>query len=96
MQHITKDDSFYQRFRQQLLDTSSWPGVYVFKFIVPASGNAEETLNALFANHEVKISVRASSKGKYNSISVSGTFESPDIIIEKYKQAAKIPNIIQL
>lgn len=91
-----KDDTFYQRFYQQLLDTSSWPGVYVFKFIVPASGNAEETLSALFANDEVKTSVRASSKGEYNSISVSGTFDSPDVIIEKYKQAAKIPNIIQL
>lgn len=95
-QHPAKDDFFYQRFRQQLLDTSSWPSVYVFKFIIPASGNAEETLSALFSKHEVKTTVRASSKGKYTSISVSGTFESPDVIIKKYKQAAKIPNIIQL
>jgi putative lipoic acid-binding regulatory protein len=96
MLHATKDDSFYQRFYQQLLDTSSWPGVYVFKFIVPASGDAENTLNALFAKDDVSISIRTSSKGKYNSISVSGTFESPKVIIDKYKQAAKIPNIIQL
>ncbi|NCG04298.1 MAG: DUF493 family protein [Bacteroidetes bacterium] len=96
MQQAAKDDSFYKRFHQQLLDTSAWPGVYVFKFIVPASGDAQKTLENIFLNDVVKISVRASSKGTYSSISVQGTFESPAVIIDKYKQASKIPNIIQL
>lgn len=96
MQQPAKDESFYERFHQQLLDTSSWPSVYVFKFIVPASNNAQKTLEELFSNDVVKISVRASSKGTYSSISVQGTFESPAVIINKYKQASKIPNIIQL
>ena len=96
MQQPAKDQSFYERFHQQLLDTSSWPSVYVFKFIVPASGNAQKILEDLFSNDVVKISVRVSSKGTYNSISVQGTFENPAVIIDKYKQAAKIPNIIQL
>ena len=96
MQQPAKDQSFYERFHQQLLDTSSWPSVYVFKFIVSASGGAQKILENLFSDDVVKISVRASSKGTYSSISVQGTFESPAVIIDKYKQAAKIPNIIQL
>lgn len=96
MKQPAKDNSFYERFHQQLLDTSSWPGAYVFKFIVPASGDAQKILENLFSSDVVKISVRASSKGTYSSISVQGTFESPAVIIDKYKQASKIPNIIQL
>lgn len=96
MQNTAKDDAFYTRFHQQLLDTSTWPGIYVFKFIVPSSGDAQETLERLFADNDVETTVRASSKGKYSSISIKGTFKNPDVIIEKYKQAAKIPNIIQL
>lgn len=96
MQNTAKDDAFYSRFHQQLLDTSTWPGIYVFKFIVPSSGDAQETLASLFAMNDVETTVRTSSKGKYSSISIKGTFETPDVIIEKYKQAAKIPNIIQL
>lgn len=96
MQNKANDESFYKRFHQQLLDTSSWPSTYVFKFIVPSSGDALDSLKVLFANDAVKIKVRASSKGKYSSISITGTFDKPSIIIEKYKSAAKIPNIIQL
>ena len=47
-------------------------------------------------NDKVKVNVRSSSNGKYTSISVAGKFGNPDIIIKKHKQAAKIPNIIQL
>lgn len=96
MQNTAKDDAFYTRFHQQLLDTSTWPGIYVFKFIVPSSGDAQETLEGLFNANDVETTVRTSSKGKYSSISIKGTFKNPDAIIEKYKQAAKIPNIIQL
>ena len=54
------------------------------------------TLLDLFENDKVTVNVRASSKGKYTSISIAGKFGSPDIIIQKHKRASKIPNIIQL
>jgi putative lipoic acid-binding regulatory protein len=96
MSKVPKDESFYQRFHQQLLDTSSWPGPYVFKFIIPTSGKTKESLLQLFKDDNVNASERVSSKGKYTSISIEGIFANPSIIIEKYKQAAKIPDIIQL
>lgn len=96
MHNNTKDEMFYTRFHQQLLETSSWPGPYIFKFIVPAVDNAQKVLENLFTTDDVEITVKSSSKGKYVSISISGTFESPKIIIDKYKIASKIPNIIQL
>ncbi len=96
MQQKPKDASFYERFHQQLLDSNTWPGTYIFKFIIASSASDEEILLALFQNDDVRVNVRASSKGKYTSISITGTFESPDVIIQKHKQAAKIPNIIQL
>ena len=96
MQQKPKDESFYERFHQQLLESNTWPGVYVFKFIIPSSDTDKVTLLELFENDKVKVNVRASSKGKYTSISIAGKFGSPDIIIQKHKQASKIPNIIQL
>lgn len=96
MQKMAKDDAFYLRLREQLLETSRWPASYMFKFIVPTLGNAEQVLRQLFEKNDVSIAVRASSKGKYTSVSVSGIFDNPDVIIEKYRLAAKIPNIIQL
>ena len=96
MQQNPKDTSFYERFHQQLLESNTWPGVYVFKFIIPSSDTDKATLLDLFENDKVEVNVRASSKGKYTSISIAGKFGSPDIIIQKHKQASKIPNIIQL
>ena len=96
MQQNPKDTSFYERFHQQLLESNTWPGVYVFKFIIPSSDADKATLLDLFENDKVEVNVRASSKGKYTSISIAGKFGSPDIIIQKHKRASKIPNIIQL
>ena len=96
MQQKSQDQSFYDRFHQQLLESNSWPGFYVFKFIIASSETNEAILLELFENDKVKVNVRSSSNGKYTSISVAGKFGNPDIIIKKHKQAAKIPNIIQL
>jgi hypothetical protein len=96
MHQNPKDESFYERFHQQLLESNTWPGIYVFKFIIPSSDSDKATLLELFENDKVEVNVRASSKGKYTSISIAGKFGSPDIIIQKHKQASKIPNIIQL
>jgi hypothetical protein len=96
MQQKPKDESFYERFHQQLLESNTWPGVYVFKFIILSSDADKATLLELFENDKVEVNVRASSKEKYTSISIAGKFGSPDIIIQKHKQASKIPNIIQL
>ena len=96
MQQKPTDQSFYDRFHQQLLDSNSWPGVYVFKFIIPSSETNKSTLLKLFENDKVTVNVRSSSNGKYTSISIAGKFGNPEIIIKKHKQAAKIPNIIQL
>jgi len=96
MPKVSSEEAFYRRLKQQLQETSTWPSTYVFKFILPTAGNTQELLKKLFDNDAVKLTSRASSKGKYTSISISGTFENPDSVIEKHRQAAKIPNIIQL
>ena len=96
MQQYPKGTPFYERFHQQLLESNTWPGVYVFKFIIPSSDVDKATLLDLFENDKVTVNVRASRKGKYTSISIAGKFGSPDIIIQKHKLASKIPNIIQL
>ena len=96
MQQNPKDTPFYERFHQQLLESNTWPSVYVFKFIIPSSDADKATLLDLFENDKVKVNVKASSKVKYTSISIAGKFGSPDIIIQKHKRASKIPHIIQL
>ncbi|MBL19660.1 MAG: hypothetical protein CMC82_07550 [Flavobacteriaceae bacterium] len=96
MQQNPKDTPFYERFHQQLLESNTWPGVYIFKFIITSSDADKAILLDLFENDKVTVNVRASSKGKYTSISIAGKFRSPDVIIQKHKLASKIPNIIQL
>jgi hypothetical protein len=93
---MKEDKTFYKRLHSQLAESNSWPGTYIFKFIIPTSNNSKDLLIDLFESENVKVSVRTSSKGKYTSISISGIFANPSIIIEKHKLAAKIPNIIQL
>lgn len=70
----------------------AWPALYMFKFIAPADKVAE--VEELFPNNEVKR--KASSGGKYISITAKAMMPSADAIIEKYTHAHKIKGVIAL
>ena len=60
-----KSDSFYSRFKDQLLESQSWPGIYLFKFIVKNNSDESEQLKKHLKNYEGKIAVKSSSNNKF-------------------------------
>lgn len=79
-------------FREKLEGTHKFPTLYMFKFIVPEARTQE--VKALFPRNEVF--VKASSKGKYVSVTAKTMMPSSDAVIEIYGKAHQIEGIIAL
>ena len=92
----TKSDNFYSRFYDQLLESQSWPGIYLFKFIVKAESQHLKTLKNFFNNLDPIFSEKSSSKNKFTSLSVKVKMDKPESVIRIYKKAADLEGIITL
>ena len=68
----------------------------MFKFIVPSDNKKLAQVELLFNSKESQISMRNSKTGKYTSVSAKEMMMSPESVIEKYKEAAKIEGILSL
>lgn len=91
-----KTEEFYIRLKDELSTTSTWPTLYLFKFIVPTDKkNIDEVENA-FNNMGAVIKKNQSKTGKYTSCSIHVQMKSPDKVIEKYKELSEIEGIISL
>ena len=87
-----EEDAWWRHFQELLDDQIDFPDEYLFKFIVPA-----RSLNALkniFGRHPV--TVRASSKGRYLSLTVKMEMHSSDEIVAVYQAAAKVEQVMML
>lgn len=89
-------DSFYEKLKTQLEDTTSFPSDYLYKFIVTSEGNKVEQVQELFNNKGAVINTKKSKTGKYISISIVIKLSSSKEVISYYKQAEKIEGIISL
>ncbi len=85
-------EEWWSKFRQLLEEQAEWPAEYLFKFIVPKAGL--EALTEVFGDEETI--VRASTRGKYLSVTARFTVQSPDDVIAVYTEAGKIEGIISL
>lgn len=94
MQESSED--FYERLREELLKASDWPSNYLYKFIVPTDQAKIEEITTIFDNTGAVIESKKSSKGKYTSLSITVHLESPDQVIEKYKEVASVEGVISL
>ena len=92
----TKSDDFYSRFYDQLLESQSWPGIYLFKFIVKTESQHLITLKNFFDNLDTNILEKSSSKNNFTSLSVKVKMDSPESVIQIYKKAADLEGIIML
>ena len=76
-----------------LLDEQyTWPGNYLFKFIVKPEFLTE--LKDLFPASD--FTEKNSSKGKYTSLTINKSCENSDEVISIYKQALSIESVITL
>ena len=79
-------------FQEKLNAAHNFPTLYMFKFIVLE--DKRELVEGLFPGHEVM--VKASSRGKYVSVTAKPMMGSSESIIDIYKKAHSIEDIIAL
>ena len=91
-----KSDEFYSRLREQLLDNTSWPSNYLYKFIVPTDEEKIAQINSIFDNTGAVIESKKSKKGTYTSISITVNMSDPDAVIAKYKEVSSVEGVISL
>ncbi len=89
-------DEFYARLREQLLENTTWPSDYLYKFIVPTDEKRIAQINNIFDNTGAVIESKKSKKGTYTSISITVHLNDPDEVIAKYKEAALVEGVISL
>ena len=87
-------DERYVKLKEQL-DLQEWPGVYMFKFIVPNTPEKIAMVSALFDNG-ADLKFQPSKNGKYVSVSSKEMMLSSQGIIDRYLEAAKIEGLIAL
>jgi uncharacterized protein len=86
------DEGWIESFRQKLDQHHAWPALYIFKFIVPQGKEGE--VKALFPHHTT--TERASSQGKYTSVTIQMMMPSSDAVIDIYIKASAIEGLIAL
>lgn len=91
-----KTEAFYIRLKEELNNTSSWPTLYLFKFIVPTDKQKIYDVENAFNNLGAVITTQKSKTGKYTSVSVNVLMQNPDHVIKKYIEVSTIEGIISL
>ena len=89
---IESPEEKWLNFRQLLDSEYDWPSRYLFKFIVPRTG-LQDVENLL---SDTEITIRASKRGKYVSITAQFDAHSAESVIDVYKAASRIPGVISL
>lgn len=92
MYYTNAEGAWWERFRELLDGQNEWPGPYLFKFIVPRAGL--EDLKEVFGEHPVL--VRASTRGRYVSVTATMEMESSDEVIGIYRAAGQVEGVIAL
>ena len=89
-------DEFYQRFLEKLKVSHSWPGMYMFKFIMPTDSNYIDELISIFNKFDKSISRKYSSNRKFLSISINTKLDLPEEVITIYKKTTHFKGLIRL
>jgi putative lipoic acid-binding regulatory protein len=96
MKNPAEEKAFYERLKEQLDDTTKFPSLYLYKFIVPSSEEKVKEVVSFFDNSGAVINTKTSSKGNYISVSISVTMESSQAVIDKYKAVSVVEGVISL
>jgi len=84
------------QFRDLLNENTTWPSVYLFKFICPSDASTVAEVKALFHGNAVDLVRRNSNKGNYVSITVKTRMRSADEVIACYEKAGHIKGLMAL
>jgi len=95
MQNTGRTPADYTKLKEEL-EKQKWPRPYMFKFIVPNSQESIKQVSMLFVNPKAKITTHVSKTEKYCSITIVEAMKNPESVINRYKQAEGIPNLMSL
>jgi Uncharacterized conserved protein len=87
-------DKKYESFLQKLKDGHSFPGNYMFKFIVPSDHQKLANLQRLFDDARPQFQMKSSKNGKYTSLTTIIYAMDAEEVVAYYKEASKIDNVI--
>lgn len=86
----------YEKLKEQLRQSTQWPSLYMFKFIVPADNDKIAQVEALFDSTQAQIQIRQSRKGNFVSVTAKEMMLSPENVINRYLEAEGIEGLISL
>ena len=87
---------FYERLKKELDLSSTWPSIYLFKFIVPSENENILRVEEAFDCMGAVIKTTKSKTGKFTSVSVDVMMKDSQEIIDKYIEVSTIKGIISL
>ena len=97
MKSSNNPETFYNKLKAQLYETTKWPSKYLFKFIVKSDPIKIAKIESVFDNTGAVINHAASKNGKYISVSVHVEMKNPESVINKYRQIGKeVQDVISL
>lgn len=90
-------NEFYDKLKEQLYDTATWPSEYLYKFIVKSEPKKIAEIEALFNNLGAVIKTIPSKNGKYTSVSINVKMKNPEAVVSKYKEVTEnVEGVISL
>lgn len=84
-----------KNFKEKLIESTTFPTVYMYKFIVPSENRAIALVENLF-EPETDIHTKESGNGKYTSITGMQVVMDVEEIMVVYRKAAQIKGIMFL
>ena len=91
-----KTAEFYERLKVELDMSTTWPALYLFKFIVPSVADNVERVENAFDCMGAVIKTTKSKTGKFTSVSVDVQMKDAQEIIDKYIEVSVIEGIVSL
>jgi len=93
---MSKESDFYKKLKTSLLETTSFPSKYMYKFIIPTSEEKFKKIESIFDNMGAVINSKPSKTGKYTSLTILVKMKTADDIINKYQEVSKVDGVISL
>lgn len=89
------DQEKYNQLRKQLIDSTQWPTIYMFKFIIPNKDEKTEAIKTLFPKG-TQFAFKTTKNMRYLSITIKIMMKDADAVIAIYEQAKHIEGLLAL
>ncbi len=89
------DQEKYNQLREQLIESTQWPSLYMFKFILPNKDEKLEAVKAIFPKG-TQFAFKTSKDMRFISITVKIKMKDADAVIAIYEQTKHIEGLLAL